>query len=189
MGDRWVDSSSVACLSCVNHAFNGFRAEVRGVNLASLDRSPHDTLPFRTSTRIIRRVTKEKDILQAILPRGRRGQAVNGVADQASEQGWSQQSRVSWSEVASRCGVDIPLGLVLPDCVWVTRALKKRLTGCQRVRYAQNKQKGDSLPYGGGFVAVGSPVGPSEGLFGVKGILLGPDSGSNTPELGRPPHK
>ena len=37
-------------------------------------------------------------------------------------------------------------------------------------------------------MAVGPSVGPSEGLFGVKGTRLGSDSGSNTPELGRPRH-
>ena len=39
----------------------------------------------------------------------------------------------------------------------------------------------------GGFVAVGLSGGPSEGLFGVKGTRLGPDSWSNTSELGRSP--
>jgi hypothetical protein len=40
----------------------------------------------------------------------------------------------------------------------------------------------------GGFVAVGPSGGPSEGLFGVKGTHLAPDSDSNTTESGRPRH-
>src|SRR5208283_6181351 len=52
----------------------------------------------------------------AILPHGRRGQTVSGMAHQASHQGGSE-SRVSRSEVASSCGISLPLGPVLPSSV------------------------------------------------------------------------
>ena len=64
----------------------------------------------------------------AILPHGRIGQAVNGVAYQASDQGGSE-SRVSWSEVASPCVVGLPLGWILPRCLRVTTAAGKMVDG------------------------------------------------------------
>ncbi len=49
---------------------------------------------------------------------GRRSQTVHRMNHQVPDQGWSQ-GRVSWSEVASSCGVSIPVGSSLSGRVWV----------------------------------------------------------------------
>ena len=50
--------------------------------------------------------------VDCILPRGRRDQTVNGMGHQAPDQG-GRERRVSSSEVASPCGVGLPLGQIL----------------------------------------------------------------------------
>jgi hypothetical protein len=64
----------------------------------------------------------------AILPPGRRGQTVDTIAHQASDQGWSD-GVVSRSEVVCPCGVGIPLGGTLPLCVRVTSAVEEMVDG------------------------------------------------------------
>ena len=55
------------------------------------------------------------------------GQAVNGMADQASDQGRGD-GRVSRSDVVRLCGRCPLLSWILPSCVWVTTAVGKTLT-------------------------------------------------------------
>ena len=79
------------------------------------------------------------DHKEAILLHGRRGQTVKGMAHQASDQSGSE-SRVSLSEVAGACGFPVSPGSTLPHRVRVTKAVEKRLTERERVKYAQTQE-------------------------------------------------
>ncbi len=80
----------------------------------------------------------------AILPRGRRAQTVNRLADQASDKGRSE-SCVSRSEVGSSCGYSLSLVPVLPNCLGM-RINETLVDGGGAVMYGQeHDMPGSSL--------------------------------------------
>jgi hypothetical protein len=64
----------------------------------------------------------------AIVPHGRRGQTVNGMADQTADQGRSE-SRVSRSEVVCPRGIRVSFGPILPYSARLTSVVEKMVDG------------------------------------------------------------
>jgi hypothetical protein len=116
------------------------------------------------------------------------GKVVNAVAHQASVQGGSE-SRVSWSEVISPCGVGLPFGSTLPRRVRVMSVAEKAVD--QEVGYGLHseaakeglfRQRDDSFAY------VRSSRTPQRQPIGVSRAI--PQSHRDTKRFkkGRPPH-
>jgi hypothetical protein len=125
---------------------------------------------------------------QAILPRGRRSEAVNGMAHQVFDQGRSE-SRVSRQEVTSSCGFSLPLGPVLPSCVWMTSATEETVDGVTKwgVRSETGKkklfhQRDDGLAH------VRSRGTPPETSCWGQPKYPAPLRGAKRFKMGRPPH-
>ncbi len=60
------------------------------------------------------------------------------------------------AEVVFACGFSVLVGLMLPRCVRMTRAVEKRLTKEAPLRYAQNQEKGPFHQHDDGFACVRS---------------------------------
>lgn len=110
------------------------------------------------------------------------------MANQALNQG-SSQGRVSWSDVASPCGVGVFFGQALPSRVRVTSAEGKPVDRVPegRVR-SETGKKTLFCQHDDGFAWVGSRGTLQRDLLGFRGTTCAPLKGPKTVKMARPPY-
>jgi hypothetical protein len=109
------------------------------------------------------------------------------MAHQASDQGGSK-SVVSWSEVVSSCGTGIPLGPLLPGCVWPRADENMLLDWGSVVRYAREQEKTRFFINVATVLSLSAHLAGHTGLFGVRATITRPSAGPNIPEMATPEH-